>query len=98
MTAFEIIVIVLLVVIAILLAVIYGESVYRTNDNNQKSDLCIDNLISILGSLGDISQQLDDIEYNVHDDLYTIISKLNKPKAGDVVEVNMDRLNEIAKS
>ena len=77
----EIIVIVLLVVIAILLVVIYGESVYRTtNNNNQKLDLCIDNLISILGSLGDISQQLDDIEHNVHDDLYTIISKLNKPK------------------
>ena len=74
MTTFEIIVIVLLGIIAtgITWFCLYAVQ-FCTQFLAQRIEKCE-------SKLGYIEKQLDDIEHNVHDDLYTIISKLNKPK------------------
>lgn len=81
MTTFEIIVIVLLGIIAtgIMWFCLYAVQ-FCTQFLAQRIEKCESKLGYIEKQLDDIEKQLDDIEHNVHDDLYIIISKLNKPK------------------
>lgn len=51
MTTFEVTIIFFVAIITVLLALIYGESAYRTNELNKKIDRVRDSLIAILTSI-----------------------------------------------
>ncbi len=62
MTTFEITIIFFVAIIAVLLALIYGESAYRTNELKKKIDCVKDSLIGIKSCIDDLPQELINID------------------------------------